>query len=88
MTTSLNTYRTSGFIPILPEDGTDWVILLEDLEFAMSRKQLERITRSWNRGTSVERLAELEKRRPIEVLLALLHQSNQGKQLRPFAYRM
>ena len=85
--TVLNTYRTSGFIPIIPQDDTDWVILLDDIEFVMDREQLDRITFSWNNGTSLEKIAKFEERKPLEVLLALLHQGHKGVKLRPFAFR-
>jgi hypothetical protein len=83
----MNTYRKKGFLPLLPQDSEEKVILLEDLEFAMTTKQLDEITTLWNEGMKWEELAEKVKRNEYEILLALLHQLRQGITLRPFAWR-
>lgn len=75
---TLNTRRTSGFIPLLPQDDTEWVILLDWLEFAMSKEQMGRIIQIWNNG------ADVEERNPIEVLMALIHQAEKGAKVRPW----
>ena len=87
-TINLNTLRDGGFIPLLPQDDTEWVILLDWLEFAMSKEQLTRVTDDWNNGSELEEIAIEEQRKPLEILLALIHQAAKGKKLRPFAGRI
>ena len=67
----------------------DYLILLDDLEFAMSKEQLKRITNLHNSGVDLEDIAEQEDRDPYEVIIALLHVARRApKQIkRPFAYR-
>lgn len=67
--------------------GLDYVFLLDDLELAMTREQLKRITKAWNDGMELEEIAEDERRDPVEVLLALIHQAKRRNKLRPFAFR-
>lgn len=69
------------------EPRNDYVILLEDLEFAMSQEQLNRVTELHNEGYSIERIAQIESIDPYEVIIAILHQSKRGKIKRPLAYR-
>jgi hypothetical protein len=83
----MNTYRKEGILPLFPQDGEEKVILLEDLEFGMSIKQLNEITKLWNEGMKWEELSKQVKRDEIEILLALLHQLKRGVKLRPFAWR-
>jgi len=66
----------------------DYVILLEDLEFAMPKTQLKRITDKHNSGLEIEEIAKNEGRNVYEVILALLHQAKTNKvPLRPLAFR-
>jgi len=52
---TLNTYKDNGFDPILPQDGTEWVFLLDWLELAFSKEQLMRVKDKWNDGMEVEK---------------------------------
>jgi len=61
----------------------DYIYLLEDMEFAMTPEQLDRVTQNWNNGYKVSELAEFERRDPIEILIALIHQAKRGRKLRP-----
>lgn len=54
---SINTF-SKGFIPLLPQDDTEWVFLLDWLEMAMSKQQLTEITALWNDGMELEQIAE------------------------------
>ncbi|HSH25992.1 MAG TPA: hypothetical protein VLA13_10740 [Massilibacterium sp.] len=66
----------------------DYVILLEDLEFAMPKTQLKRITDKHNSGLIIEEIAKEEGRDIYEIILALLHQAKTNKvSLRPLAFR-
>ena len=66
-----------------------YIILLQDLEFAMSPSQLERILDMHNQGMKIEEIAEKEKRDPYEVILALLHQARKSPKSikKPIGYR-
>lgn len=57
----------------------DTVILLEDLEFAMSRKQLKEITKLNNEGMGIYEISKKVERHPYEVIIALLHQAKTGR---------
>lgn len=59
-------------------DRSDYVILLDDLEFRMTKRQLKEITRLNNLGYGVNKISEKVKRDPHEVIIALLHQSRKG----------
>lgn len=61
----------------------DYIYLLEDMEFAMPKDQLERVTKMWNEGYWIRFISEIEKRDPIEILIALIHQAKRGRKLRP-----
>lgn len=61
----------------------DYVFLLEDMEFAMTKDQLERVTKNWNEGYWIPSIAEMEERNPIEILIALIHQAKKGRKVRP-----
>jgi len=72
-------------VPILKQTRRrDYVFLLDDLELAMHKDQLDRVTKLWNVGLRIEVLAEFEKRNPIEVLIALMHQAKKGCKVRSF----
>lgn len=77
-----------GYTPILNTDrARENVILLEDLEFAMPKDQLEDITELHNSGMDFQDIAKEVRRNPYEVIIALLHQVKSGKQMAPLAYR-
>lgn len=63
--------------------GKDYVFLLEDMEFAMTKDQLKRVTKKWNEGYWIPIIAEMEKRNPVEILIALIHQAKKGRKIRP-----
>ncbi|MCG5104415.1 hypothetical protein [Oceanobacillus alkalisoli] len=65
----------------------DYVFVLEDLELAFPKDQLESITIAWNNGMELENIAEKYKRAPEEIFLALFHQAMENKVTRAFAYR-
>lgn len=69
--------------PLKIEVGKDYVFLLDDLEFAMTKDQLERVTQYWNDGYWIPSIAEMEQRNPIEILMALIHQAKRGRKMRP-----
>lgn len=78
----------SSNVPILKlTKMRDYVFILEDLELAFPKQQLEEITYQWNNGMELEHIAEFHKRDPREVFLALFHQADRGLVTRPFAYR-
>jgi len=80
--------KTLTHVPLIKESNhRDYIILLEDLEFVMSKDQLMRITNMHNEGYSLEEIMNEEKRDPYEIILALLHQTKSKRHLRPFAYR-
>lgn len=80
----MNTLNRS-FIPNLNTDrARENVILLDDLEFAMTKDQLETITEMHNSGITFPKISEEVKRNKYEVLLALLHQVKKGRLMRRF----
>jgi len=78
--------RNAKKVPFL-EESEDYVILLPNLEFAMSKSQLKTITELHNEGMWIEDIAEEVKRNPYEVLIALIHQVMRGAKVKPLAYR-
>ncbi|PJH58750.1 hypothetical protein CVR97_28090 [Salmonella enterica subsp. enterica serovar Typhimurium] len=83
-----NTHRTNGFTPHVSGNDGEYVILLDWLEFWMSKAQFKRIKDKWNDGIELEEIAENEKRNALEVLFALMHQAAKENKLRPFAGRL
>lgn len=78
---------TTHRVPILRQTGMDdYVFLLEDMEFAMPKKQLKRVTKRWNQGKGIKEIAKNERRDVIEILFALVHQAKRGHKLRPFEW--
>ncbi|MFD2209407.1 hypothetical protein ACFSMW_06755 [Virgibacillus halophilus] len=61
------------------------VILLEDLDFSMDKKELNEITALHNAGWDYRKIAKKVKRNKFEIIIALLHQVKKGKPMRPFA---
>lgn len=74
-------------VPILPATGGHEFVL-EDLELAFPKEQLTQITKQWNKGWEIEKIAENMSREPDEVFLALFHQARRGRIKRPFAYQV
>lgn len=74
---------TDGYQVNNIKPGKDYVFLLEDMEFAMTKDQLERVTKNWNNGIKITDIAQSERRDPVEVLIALIHQARRGIRLKP-----
>lgn len=70
------------------EPRDDYIILLEDLEFGMSKEQLDYILRLHNEGWHYLDIAEHVGRDPYEVIIALLHIARRAHKRikRPLAY--
>ena len=64
------------------------VFLLEDLELTFRQKELEEITERYERGESIEDLAEEYSRDPDEVFIGIFHQARRGKIKRKFGIRL
>jgi len=79
--------NTLSNLAMLTNSYSETVILLEDLEFAMTRSQLNKITRLHNAGMDFLEISKEVGRNPYEVILAILHQTKAGKGIRPLAYR-
>lgn len=80
--------RTLTQMPLIKESRhRDYVILLEDLEFAMSKEQLKRITDLHNAGYTLEEIMDVEKRDPYEIIIALLQSKRSKRHMRPFGSR-
>lgn len=76
------------FAPLLKQTGIeDYVFVLEDLELAFPKDQLQEITDQWNDGMDLELIAKLQQRDIREVFLALFHQADKKQVTRPFAFR-
>lgn len=76
------TLQENGFIPLLEPDE-EYVILLDWLEFGMSVNQLKSIKQMWNSGMSLIEIVEQEKRKPLEIVFALLHLAEKNSKMRP-----
>lgn len=59
-------------IPLL-EEGKEYIFLLEDLELAIEKNQLNRIVEYHNAGMDFRDIAKRERKMPEEVFLALFH---------------
>lgn len=64
--------------------GKDWVYIFEDLELAFEKQQLKEITKQWNEGADLKQIAKHHRRKPLEILLALMHQARRGVIIREF----
>lgn len=62
----------------------DNVIVLDDLEFSFSKRQLEKIKEYHNMGKGVREISQLILRDEYEVVLALLHFVRTKERIRPF----
>ena len=72
--------------PLL-KPGQKIEFVLEDLELAFYKEQLDRITKRWNNSNDLfDEIAERESRDTDEVFLALFHQARKGKITRPLVY--
>jgi hypothetical protein len=67
--------------------GGGLVYVTQKYDDAFSVGLLNEITVLYNSGTELEELAEKFNRHEMEILYALLHQADEGKITRPFAYR-
>jgi len=67
--------------------GGGLVYCLSKYDTAFSTGLLNELTVLYNNGYELETLAERFKRPQMEILIALLHQADNGKITRPFAYR-
>ncbi len=65
----------------------DYVVILDDLEFAFRPQQLNKIANLHNGGMWVTDIAVEVKRNEYEVLLALVHLHIKGKIKRELAFR-
>lgn len=80
--------NTLTWDPVLKQTRTrDYEFILDDLEFAFPKEQIQQITDDWEAGMELEFIAKKNKRMPEEVFLALFHQARKKKIKRPFAYR-
>ncbi|MDQ0158998.1 hypothetical protein [Alkalibacillus salilacus] len=68
-----------------PEE--DWVIILEDKEFAFRKRDLTYIEQQYNDGHEPEVIAKELKRDEWEVLFVLCHLAIKGRNIRVFAER-
>jgi len=62
-----------------PIGKENYVIILEDLEFAFEKKELEMIAGHHNYGFGINEIAEHMNRNEYEILLAILHLHRQGQ---------
>ena len=66
----------------------DYVIILDDLEFAFRQDQLDEIAELHNDGVRLSDISKITKRDEYEVMLAIIHLHRQGKLTRPLARRV
>lgn len=66
----------------------DYVIILDDLEFAFQKDQLDEIAELHNDGVRLSDISRITKRDEYEVMLAIIHLHRQGKLTRPLARRV
>ena len=79
---------TAKRIPLLkPTRYRNYEILLEDLEFIFSKKQLRIIKNLYNDGKWITEISEKVKRNEYEVLLAIIHLHRKRELTRPIAFR-
>lgn len=62
-----------SYIPFL-NPNYDYIYLLEHLELAMTTEQLDRVVEKHNAGMDYRLIAKQERRNPVEIIIALLHQ--------------
>lgn len=61
----------------------DYEIALDDLEFAFSKKELDYIQNTHNKGVWLTKIAENIKRDDYEVLIAIMHMMREGRSIKP-----
>ena len=66
----------------------DYVIILDDLEFAFRKDQLDEIADLHNDGVRLSDISKITKRDEYEVMLAIIHLHRQGKLTRTLARRV
>lgn len=54
-------------------------VILDDIDFLWDEKDIELITKLWNRGTGIKDICNTVKRDGDEVFLLLLHLSRNGE---------
>ena len=85
MTTIPNVSNHSG---LRNTNARDYVIVLDSLEFAFPKYQLQEISDAWNEGIELDDLASRYKRPMDEIFLALFHQARNGEIKRPICRRI
>ena len=63
------------YAPVLDSDKK-YIFLLEHLEPAMEVEQLDRVITKHNEGIDYKLIAKQERRHPVEIILALIHQAS------------
>lgn len=75
-------------IPIMqPSNSRDYVVMLEDLEFGISKQQLNHITDLHMQGMEWEDISQETKRDVYEVLVALIVQAKHGRIMPAFRHK-
>lgn len=59
--------------------NTDYIFLLDGFELAMSVNQIDRVIDKHNRGIDYRLISKQERRHPVEILVAIIHQAVTGK---------
>ena len=80
--------ETYEFSLIKPSKASDYVIILDDLEFAFSRQQLNEIAELHNDGVRLSDISKITKRDEYEVMLAIIHLHRKGKLTRALERRV
>jgi len=71
-----------------PIGKENYVIILDDLEFAFQKDQLYEIAELHNDGVRLSEISRETRRDEYEVLLAIIHLHREGKLTRPLARRV
>lgn len=79
------TYQNPPHLPL--SRHRDYEIILEDLEFVFSKKQLNLIKEMHNEGKWISDISIKIKRNEYEVLLAIVHLHKRGRIKRELAFR-
>lgn len=74
-----------GHIPVITKPRDDYTIILDEYEFYFENSTLKRIAILHNNGRDIKFISEITKRKPVELLLALIHLANKGQITRPLA---
>lgn len=74
----------TGNIPFIERtNARDYVIILDDLEFAFRKEQLDKIRELHNGGMHFAEISKKIHRNEYEVVAALLHLVKRGHAMRP-----